>query len=229
MRRIGFIHPSRSICSKALCPIILAALLSWPGASAVIHVWTGGIATADANVSGEEIFRIADLDDAATGGAYALNGGSVPEFRVEFEAFNPEQPRVVNTWFAPIAVSDELGGVGLRQFAFGEQIGPTLTIDWGGFGAMETLTETTIWNTNSVGYAGFRVDRGSGNFHYGWALFDYRDGDDQIELLAFALESELNTPILAGAVPEPATGLLLGAAAGLGTLVRRRSRSSGLH
>lgn len=177
-------------------------------------------ATADANVPGSQIVTVGDLDDAADGGNFVVNGGSLPEFRLEFDGFNPERPRMVNTNFVPIAVSGELGGLGLRQFAPSVDIGPAAT--WGGQGFLETPSDTTVWNTNPEGYAGFRINRGGSNYNYGWALLEYRDGADQLELKAVAIESDLNTIIKAGAVPEPGSSLLLLSSLLLAAGARRR-------
>lgn len=208
---------------KSFTSIFGLLLLSAASPSAAIVYLGGGIATAEFSVTEPALqsFTIADLDDWADGGDFALNAGSVPEFRIEFES-ESERVRMANTNFAPIAVSAELGGEGLRQFALNEEI--NAAVAWGGQGRLETPTETTIWNSSSQGYAAFRVDRGSSNFNYGWVLLDYRDGSNQIELVAMAIETEINTSIQAGAVPEPSAIMLL-ASLGALLLVHRRQRA----
>lgn len=203
-----------------LAPLIAVLSVFAANAPAAIVFWTGGIATADFDVPGQQSFKIGSLN-ASNGGSYVLNNGSVPEFRIEFDGVNPENPRMVNTNFVPIAVSNELSGEGLRQFALNEVIGPSVSIDWAGQGFMEQVSGTTIWDTNTQGYAGFRVDVGGGNYNYGWALLDYDDAGNAVELIAFAMESEVNTSIQAGAVPEPGV-VTLGLAALFGTVLRRR-------
>lgn len=205
-----------------LALIVSLLVLCAPSVRAAIVYWSGGIATATFFGPSQESVRIGSLN-ASGGGSYTLNESGLPEFRLEFNGVDPEMPRMVNTNFVPIAVSDELGGEGLRQFTLGDEIGPTVGITWGAQGFMDDPADTTIWNSSSQGYAGFRVGNAT-TYNYGWALLDYKDETDQIELIAFAMESEVNTPILAGAVPEPSV-----AALGLGALlvaVTRRRRGT---
>lgn len=203
--------------------------LAISGASAAITHWSGGIAIAkaDAPLAADQSFTLGSLNPS--GGSFVLNGGSVPEIRIEFNGFDPEQPRMVNTNFAPVATSNELGGTGLKQFGFGDEIGPTVPSGaWGGQGFFDApdsdpVTNPTIWNTDTEGYAGFRVDVGGGNYHYGWALFEYLDEGHTVELLALAMESEVNKPIAAGAIPEPSAMALAGLSVVFAFLRRRRS------
>lgn len=82
---------------------------------------------------------------------------------------------------------------------------------------------------NTDAYAGIRLEAG-GNFHYGW-LHIQNGGLNFGQITDWAYETSLNTPILAGAVPEPSPTALL--AVGVLSLLllrglrpRRNARSS---
>ena len=69
-------------------------------------------------------------------------------------------------------------------------------------------------------YLGFRFEGEEGT-HYGYALFTdtFSKGTT---ILATAWESEPNTSIIAGAIPEPSSVLLVGIAGLLGITRRKR-------
>jgi hypothetical protein len=82
---------------------------------------------------------------------------------------------------------------------------------------------------NTDAYAGIRLEAG-GNFYYGW-LHIQNVGLNFGQITDWAYETSPNTPILAGAVPEPSPTALL--AAGMLSLLllrrlklRRNARSS---
>lgn len=70
-------------------------------------------------------------------------------------------------------------------------------------------------------YAGFRFNAADGT-HYGWIRLSVNAGI--IDFTSAAWESTPNTPIAAGAVPEPSTlaGLAVGAVALVGAVAKRR-------
>lgn len=88
---------------------------------------------------------------------------------------------------------------------------------------------TSVVNTGSQGgpfngktaYLGFRFEAATGS-HYGYALLQDVTSSSAI-IAAYAWESEPNTAILAGAIPEPSAPLLLSLASLL--MIGRRARS----
>jgi hypothetical protein len=94
-------------------------------------------------------------------------------------------------------------------------------LNWiGGFGDMGTVSPGP---PGTRAYVGLSIGGSSGN-HYGWADIEYT-ASQQLTLYGFAVETDLNTPILAGAgaVPEPKeTALVMALLAGSAALYRRR-------
>ncbi|MDP0498911.1 MAG: PEP-CTERM sorting domain-containing protein [Verrucomicrobiota bacterium JB022] len=100
--------------------------------------------------------------------------------------------------------------------------------------------EDNAWHTTSStsGYMGFRItDVESGGYNYGWISISITypgsrydpalDGNGYVTINSYAIETELNKPILAGdmgvVVPEPTTtAALLGLGAGAFVFLRRK-------
>lgn len=91
------------------------------------------------------------------------------------------------------------------------------------------------WGTYSgtvTGYAPLRMDFGGGNYKYGWAEITYANiGSMYTEnatatITSFAFESTANTPIQAGAIPEPSTVACLVLGGSAFAFSRRRRQQS---
>ena len=77
-------------------------------------------------------------------------------------------------------------------------------------------------------YLGFRFER-DGALHYGWMEFSaYAFYGTQIYAYSWAYESEPNTPLIVGQIPEPTLPALLAGAVCAAGIRRRRGYSSGL-
>jgi hypothetical protein len=124
----------------------------------------------------------------------------------------------------------------LVRLTGGETIGPEITEPWkwteldGNNGVISSrinLPWTDSWATQPIGLLGVRLQREQ-DLHYGWLRIDLSGNHDhlhyQAKVIDFAYESTPNTTIIAGAVPEPATWLLIVAAAAIfaGCKLRRR-------
>lgn len=114
--------------------------------------------------------------------------------------------------------------------AGGQFAGPSGTIASGGFGTGANFMQYGNWNAAGLpnsGFIGFRFGQ-AGNFQYGWASITV-NADYSITLRSFAYENVPNTPIQAGAIPEPGTtsAVLLGlGASGLAAYRARRRRAA---
>ena len=72
-----------------------------------------------------------------------------------------------------------------------------------------------------------RINAGGGNYNYGWANINFiYNGDETFSsrITGFAFEDQINTPIEAGAVPEPSTYALLALAGLFGAAVWHQRR-----
>ena len=77
-------------------------------------------------------------------------------------------------------------------------------------------------------YLGFRFER-DGALHYGWmALSAYANYGTEVFAYSWAYESEPDTPLIVGQIPEPSVPALLAGAVCAAGIRRRRGYSSGL-
>ena len=119
------------------------------------------------------------------------------------------KPNLSTSGSGQIITLTQIGGplIGGEQFVVrlgaGETIGSSAT--WTtGTGYLSKPGYAGTINAGDRGYVGLRVGSGD-NYNYGWADISYNVGES-VTLHAFAMETTVNTPILAGAVavPEPA-------------------------
>lgn len=111
------------------------------------------------------------------------------------------------------------------SFAAGEIIGDGDQAAGGGRFAGRQVGPYFYNFVGAGNYVGLEWDIGGGDVRYGWARVDVTpDNFGTATLFSFAYESTPNTPIEAGAIPEPTTLALLAAGGGALALNRRRKR-----
>ncbi|HUB79921.1 MAG TPA: PEP-CTERM sorting domain-containing protein [Bryobacteraceae bacterium] len=129
------------------------------------------------------------------------------------------------------AVADDGGpfSADASALTFGETIDPT-TGNWGTSGKLgdyDTVTmasEDGVWTPGMDAYLGFYF-QGTGGPQAGWAEISMGAADASFDLISYAYETDANTPINAGEVPEPSTMALV-ALGGAGLLALRRRRAA---
>jgi hypothetical protein len=209
----------RRVYWAALC---IAAFIYQNSASAEIRYSTGPISEGlvDVNDDASPDFRFGTLVNAFAPDPWlSLDGGVTYTFSVSGVA--PFHPDYVNPNGVLVDGSHPL------QLQGGESIGPDIAdgLSWRhdfrslllSFRMGDHGQSFGPWGLSPAGLLGLRLQSGVDNY-YGWIRVH---GDDIID---WAYESTPNTPIIAGAVPEPAAWLLIVAAAAImaGWKLRRR-------
>jgi hypothetical protein len=102
------------------------------------------------------------------------------------------------------------------------------------FGSLSAYYKAGSFTTEADGPSFFalRLDKGGGNYNYGWVQIFQLDIFHQI-ITGFAFEKDLNTPIFAGdtgatAVPEPGTLAVITGFFGLMAMAHLRARKQNL-
>ena len=112
------------------------------------------------------------------------------------------------------------GGSSPTAFDFGETIGDAS--GGGGYRYLVRTQNSTVqgnWLDEELHYVGVRFNI-DGERHYGWIAAQFDKTAGELTVSGYAYETDVNTPIPAGAIPEPATLTLLGV--GAVALLRRK-------
>lgn len=164
-----------------------------------------------------------DLDRSSGGPTFASNlNFTGADFHLFGYLGNNEKPSIEGTNSSnQIAISSDVSFLA-NMFAANSPIAASHWLS--GVGYLEN-GGTGYWHGFSGdAYLGLRLNAGAGNYRYGWARINYNDTTNTNTLKDFAIEQNINTTILAGAVPEPSRALLL--ALGLGGAALRRRRKA---
>lgn len=114
----------------------------------------------------------------------------------------------------------------VNSFAAGSSIGPGAAESSGARFAGRQVGPDFYNFVGTDKYVGLKWDIGGGNVNYGWARVDVSAANQgTATLFSYAYESTPNTPITAGAIPEPSSLALLAAGGGAVALKRRRRAS----
>ncbi len=156
-----------------------------------------------------------------------LNGDGLSELRMQgsggdFSAFTYTTTRVAGIANIP---PDSSGFA--HPFILGSIIGveaPASRSWFSGYGNLLGCREIGcigLWTLGGTNYVGveFQLDTGT---HYGWLAIEMQAIFGGGHLLNYAYESEPNTPIVAGAIPEPSSLIFVGVATA--SLLSRRQR-----
>jgi hypothetical protein len=112
------------------------------------------------------------------------------------------------------------------RFATGNSIGPTNNFNSESSASWLATIDTNGYTWGDHFFVGYRVTNPVSGYNYGYAELSVNwDGDswESIQLYGWAYESTPDTPIVAGAIPEPGTCLLLLCGA-VAAFFRRRRR-----
>jgi hypothetical protein len=147
-----------------------------------------------------------------------LNGDGVPDFNLSsWNSRDIDLAPLNNN--AIISVPEPPGDLGALIYAFNQGTPISSSLDpvlvWWGSDGNSPPTIVSASNIGSIGYfqgqtdayAGIRLDV-AGNLYYGW-MHIQNFGGNWGQISDWAYETSPNTPILAGAVPEPSSAALL--------------------
>lgn len=171
-------------------------------------------------------------------GTYTLNGTSGTTFGLYFSGyqgalFGELEPLGNVQW--------GFNGSYVERLALNENISVDSAPSWGalpnaylfgGYGGYDGNWSFDPFETQS-GFAPLRIDAGGGNYNYGWVEVTVVSGNTysppylgtvDVTVTGFAFESEVDTPIEAGAIPEPSTYALLALAGLFGAAVWHHRR-----
>jgi hypothetical protein len=157
-----------------------------------------------------------------------LTGSGATDYTFSYGAIPIAEGLSIDTYTNSVVSTD---GTDADRLTYGALIGPSGPFASGTGVNIQSykifLGGKGNWGSQS-GYLGFQFQLGDLTTHYGWAQLDLSGFGSvgSAVLVDWAYESTADTPISAGAVPEPASLALLAlGAAGVGAYVRSRRRA----
>ena len=191
-------------------------------------LWYGSLAAGAAAGSAQGMVIYTDVipDLTASTVSWDMDNGGTTDFRLEVTGTTEKSQLVPSNPNAGVALTANSNA---DKLSAGETIGSTTPFS--NPGENKTLFDEGTpanydWSVGARGYLGLRFDL-DGSTHYGWAEISINPlagNSFDHTLYGYAYESTADTSILAGAVPEPSTAMLLVAgAAGAATIRRRRA------
>jgi hypothetical protein len=172
--------------------------------------------------AGQNIY-FGDINLAA--GIYNLNDTDSPSFGLSFSGLGTS----LYNGSGGGSIEWGLAGSRVAKLSYGATIDSTAITSWDSGYDYLTSGGTGPWTGGANAYAALRIDAGGGNFNYGWVSINYDTAGPTATISGFAFENQVNTPITAGAVPEPSTYALLALAGLFGAAVwhHRRQQTGG--
>ena len=201
-------------------PVVAAAV----GAASSAHGAVVYFDVADTTLNGPpNVLNFGNIN--LVGGTYD-NSTAGNSFRVGWTNADAEKPGLATNANVEIAGDASIFGIGASRFTDGQSIAAGSATWTNGARYLDSPFGTgSGWQNGAPidGYAGIRIVSGT-DYNYGWAALSYNDATNQLTITGFAFESAVNTPIEAGAVPEPADSALLLACGAAGLALYRRRR-----
>jgi hypothetical protein len=142
-------------------------------------------------------------------------------------AYNGAGGGIYNDWVLTPDPEDGQGpeleyATSAAQWLTGGPVAPGTSIDSGGsYGGNLDTSNSTFTDA----YYGLDFTVSPGNVEYGWAELSYDSVSGTSTIVAAALDTTINQPIAAGAVPEPSTFGMLALAASTLLIARRKKRT----
>ena len=157
-------------------------------------------------------------------GTYTFNSYAGESFALRLEQFGPSNSLYNGAGSGSVYWGS--GGGYVLKLVSGDPISSAITPWNSGYGYL-TKNGNGPWFSGGDAYAALRISAGGSDYNYGWVNINYDALTPTATITGFAFETTANTPIAAGAVPEPSTVALAGIAAlvmGGSAYVRSRRR-----
>lgn len=152
-----------------------------------------------------------------------LNGDSTNDLLIPFVYWSTGGAEVYGLSSAGI-LRTSIGNDKALALNKGYSIGPGVSASFASRPDFWTVTGTQVngnWPGASHKYLGVRIPIGGGSYQYAWVEVSAASARNSITIHGYAYETEADTPIPAGSVPEP-SGLALFALGAAGVVAWRR-------